>query len=162
MFRAPHAPSESGPSYCCQNDGMVGLGTGARSYTQDLHYSTDYAVGRVDTMGIIDSYLALDADSFTHAHHGFALGPDEQRRRYVIQSLLTDPGLDPAAYRQRFGGDCMQDLPQLHELGELGLLEEGSALMRLNDRGYEYADTIGPWLASENVRLLMADGGTTC
>ncbi|NHZ97030.1 STM4012 family radical SAM protein [Massilia sp. CCM 8734] len=162
MFRAPHAPSDSGPSYCCQNDGMVGLGTGARSYTRDLHYSTDYAVGRADTIGIIDNYLALDADSFTHAHHGFALGPDEQRRRYVIQSLLTDPGLDPAAYTQRFGGDCMQDLPQLHELGALGLLEEGATILRLNDRGYGYADTIGPWLASDQVRHLMADGGTTC
>ncbi|CUI03507.1 STM4012 family radical SAM protein [Massilia antarctica] len=73
MFRAPHAPDDAGPSYCCQNDGMVGLGTGARSYTRDLHYSTDYAVARADTIGIIDHYLALDAASFTHAHHGFAL-----------------------------------------------------------------------------------------
>ncbi|CUI03505.1 hypothetical protein BN2497_1787 [Janthinobacterium sp. CG23_2] len=80
----------------------------------------------------------------------------------MIQSLLTDPGLDPAAYTQRFGGDCIRDLPQLQELGELGLLEEGSATLRLNERGYGYADTIGPWLASEDVRLLMADGGTTC
>ena len=30
--------------YCCQDDGMVGLGCGARSYTPALHYSFDYAV----------------------------------------------------------------------------------------------------------------------
>lgn len=164
MFRAPHAPSDSGPSYCCQNDGMVGIGTGARSYTGRLHYSTDYAVGRADTMGIIDNYLALAPDSFTHAQHGFALDLDEQRRRYVIQSLLTDPGLDLAAYRARFGSDCLDDLPQLRELGELGLLAEGqgAGMLCLNDAGYSYADTIGPWLVSEQVRGLMQEGGPAC
>src|SRR5262249_2986370 len=44
MFRAGHAPGEEGPAYCCQDDGMVGLGCGARSYTRGLHYSTEYAV----------------------------------------------------------------------------------------------------------------------
>ncbi|MGB6299953.1 MAG: radical SAM protein, partial [Rivularia sp. (in: cyanobacteria)] len=31
------------PIYCCQQDGMVGIGCGARSYTDDLHYSNEYA-----------------------------------------------------------------------------------------------------------------------
>lgn len=162
MFRAPHAPAQDGPSYCCQNDGMVGLGTGARSYTQRLHYSTDYAVGRADTMDIINHYLALDPAQFEHARHGFALGVQEQQRRYVIQSLLTDPGLELAAYRMRFGSDCLDDLPQLLELGALGLLEDRAGMLCLNDRGYAYADTIGPWLASDDVRSLMAMGGAAC
>jgi oxygen-independent coproporphyrinogen III oxidase len=34
MFRAAHCPDEGGPVYCCQEDGMVGLGCGARSYTR--------------------------------------------------------------------------------------------------------------------------------
>jgi oxygen-independent coproporphyrinogen-3 oxidase len=34
--------------------------------------------------------------------------------------------------------------------------------MRLNQRGYAYADTIGPWLASDAVRALMAEGGPAC
>ncbi|KQV82424.1 coproporphyrinogen III oxidase [Massilia sp. Root351] len=162
MFRAPHAPAQDGPSYCCQNDGMVGMGAGARAYTQRLHYSTDYAVGRSGTADIIEAYLALGEDGFAQAHHGFALGPEEQRRRYVIQSLLTEPGLDRAAYRARFGSDCLRDLPQLLELDQLGLLEGESDLMRLNQRGYAYADTIGPWLASDAVRALMAEGGPAC
>jgi oxygen-independent coproporphyrinogen-3 oxidase len=49
MFRAPHAPAEEGPAYCCQTDGMVGFGAGARSYTASLHYSSRYAVDRVAT-----------------------------------------------------------------------------------------------------------------
>lgn len=162
MFRAPHAPQQDGPSYCCQNDGMVGLGAGARSYTAGLHYSTDYAVGRSATIDIIQDFLALDAAGFAEARHGFVLGPDEQRRRYAIQSLLTDPGLDLAAYRRRFGSDALHDLPQLLELDQLGLVASGPGLLRLNDRGYAYADTIGPWLASDTVRALMAAGAAQC
>ncbi|WP_219933088.1 STM4012 family radical SAM protein [Massilia glaciei] len=162
MFRAPHAPEQNGPSYCCQDDGMVGLGAGARAYTRRLHYSSDYAVERAGTIDIINDFLSLDEARFAQAEHGIALGPHEQRRRYVIQSLLTDPGLDTAAYIARFGTDCMQDLPQLLELGALDLLQERDGVLRLNDRGYSYADTIGPWLVSEEVRTLMADGGQAC
>lgn len=162
MFRAPHAPGQDGPSYCCQNDGMVGLGTGARSYTRSLHYSTDYAVGRAGTMDIIKGYLAYDDEDFMQARHGFRLSPDEQRRRYVIQSLLTDPGLDLQAYDQRFGSACLDDLPDLRELAALGLAEQTGTMLRLNDRGYAYADTIGPWLASGHVQELMASGGASC
>src|SRR5690606_12117671 len=31
LFRARHAPNADAPDYSCQNDGMVGLGCGARS-----------------------------------------------------------------------------------------------------------------------------------
>jgi oxygen-independent coproporphyrinogen-3 oxidase len=144
---------------------MVGLGAGARAYTQRLHYSTDYAVARTGTIDIINDYLALDETRFAQAEHGIVLDPQEQRRRFVIQSLLTDPGLDLAAYGARFGSDCMQDLPQLLELGRLDLLDlfqEHAGVLRLNDRGYAYADTIGPWLASDQVRMLMAEGGPAC
>jgi oxygen-independent coproporphyrinogen-3 oxidase len=37
LFRAAHAPNQNGPIYCCQEDGMVGLGCCARSYTRALH-----------------------------------------------------------------------------------------------------------------------------
>jgi len=162
MFRAPHAPEQNGPSYCCQNDGMVGLGAGARSYTSRLHYSSEYAVARTETIGIIEQYLALDETRFAQAEHGYVLDDAEQRRRYVIQSLLTQPGLDRDAYAARFGSRCELDLPQLAELHALELVEENGPLLRLNERGYSYADTIGPWLASDTVRALMAEGGQAC
>jgi len=162
MFRAPHAPEDAGPSYCCQNDGMVGLGAGARSYTSHLHYSSEYAVARTETIGIIDNYLALDETRFARAEHGYLLGGEDQQRRYVIQSLLTEPGLDRDAYTARFGTDCEDDLPQLAELFALELATREGSLLRLNERGYAYADTIGPWLASSAVRALMAEGGQAC
>ncbi|MBD4029592.1 coproporphyrinogen III oxidase family protein, partial [Xanthomonas citri pv. citri] len=46
MFRAPHARDGDAPVYCCQSDGMVGIGCGARSYTAGLHYSSEYGVSR--------------------------------------------------------------------------------------------------------------------
>ena len=45
MFRRADAPPQGPDDYGCQDDGMVGLGCGARSYTAALHYSFDYAVG---------------------------------------------------------------------------------------------------------------------
>ena len=150
------------PSFWQQYDGMVGLGAGARSYTANLHYSSEYAVARTETIGIIEQYLALDETRFAQAEHGYVLDDAEQRRRYVIQSLLTEPGLDRDAYTARFGSRCELDLPQLAELHALELVEENGTLLRLNDRGYSYADTIGPWLASDTVRALMAEGGQAC
>jgi oxygen-independent coproporphyrinogen-3 oxidase len=46
LFRRAGAPAGDGPAYCCQRDGMVGLGAGARSYTRALHYSSEWAVSR--------------------------------------------------------------------------------------------------------------------
>jgi oxygen-independent coproporphyrinogen-3 oxidase len=141
---------------------MVGMGTGARSYTRALHYSTDYAVGRPGTMDIINRYLGYEDEEFMQARHGFRLGQEEQRRRYVIQSLLTKPGLDLLAYAQRFGSACLDDLPGLRDWAALGLADQSGTLLRLNDQGYAYADTIGPWLASDQVQALMASGGASC
>lgn len=156
MFRAPHAPRDEGPVYCCQDDGMVGLGAGARSYTRTLHWSTGYAVARAATRDLVENFIAQDDAQFAHATHGFELNGEEQRRRFVIQSLLTEPGLSYEAYAQRFGSAALDDLPQLQELTALELADDDGRMLALNDRGVAYADTIGPWLASAQVRALMA------
>lgn len=155
MFRAPWAPADEGPVYCCQNDGMVGLGAGARSYTSGLHYSGGYAVERGATRAIVEAYVAQDTAAFAQAWHGFVLDGDEQRRRFVIQSLLTEPGLSHAAYTQRFGSRSLDDLPQLAELSALELADDDGQLLRLNARGVARSDTIGPWLVSPRVHQLM-------
>jgi oxygen-independent coproporphyrinogen-3 oxidase len=79
---------EYGSVYCCQEDGMVGLGCGARSYTRGLHYATEYAVGAPGVKAILAEYVARPAEAFDAAEYGCALDEEEQRRRYVIQSLL--------------------------------------------------------------------------
>nr|WP_161963690.1 hypothetical protein [Xanthomonas arboricola] len=69
-------------------------------------------------------------------------------RRHAIQSLLVFPGLDCDEFRQRFGRDCLEALPQLQELLALGLAQRHGALLALTAAGMERADTIGPWLTS--------------
>ncbi|GAB3857675.1 hypothetical protein GCM10027610_094340 [Dactylosporangium cerinum] len=67
---APPADDAEGPGYCCQDDGMVGLGCGARSYTSALHYSFDYAVSVRQVRGILDDYLARPAGTSTSPRSG--------------------------------------------------------------------------------------------
>ncbi len=157
MFRAANAPDSGGPAYCCQSDGMVGIGCGARSYTSGLHYSREYGVSRRSVADILAHYLERDEASFARIDYGVRLDEDERRRRFVIQSLLAQPGLDLAQYRERFGTECFDDLPQLDELFEQGLATRVNALVALNDTGLARADTIGPWLISTGVAERMRD-----
>lgn len=162
MFRAPHAPVADGPAYCCQNDGMVGFGAGARSYTQRVHHATAYAVRRGPTRDIITDWLARTPAELARADHGFILDRSEQQRRFLIQSLLAEPGLSETAYRDRFGNGLANDWPVLGELLDAGLARvssdsNGHGHWRLTDAGYAHADSIGPWLVSPQVRTLMAE-----
>jgi oxygen-independent coproporphyrinogen-3 oxidase len=159
MFRAPHAPQEQqgGPIYRCQEDGMVGLGCGARSYTRALHYGTEYAVGARGVRAILDAYAARPDDAFALADHGYLLGPDDQRRRYVLQSLLSGDGLSFTSYARRFRSAVLDDLPELAGLEELGLATRSEDGLSLTDSGLERSDAIGPWLYSESVRRLMEE-----
>jgi oxygen-independent coproporphyrinogen-3 oxidase len=154
MFRAPHAPAEVGPAYRCQEDGMVGLGCGARSYTSTLHYATEYAVGTREVGAIIADYAARPASSFGYADYGFQLDPEDRRRRHVIQSLLSPEGLDLAEYARRFGTEATVDMPELAELGSLRLAERSGDELLLTVEGLERSDAIGPWLDSAKVRSL--------
>ena len=154
MFRKP-APNVPAPEFCCQTDGMLGLGCGARSYTRGLHYSSEYAV----SSGGVDAILAnYEARSFGNVAYGFRLDDAEQRRRFVLQSILNVEGLALDAYRRRFGTSATDDLPQLAELVGAGYLAP-AAPQRLvpTPAGLEYSDAMGPWLFSPAVRQLMRE-----
>lgn len=155
MFRATHAPHCDGPVYCCQEDGMVGLGCGARSYATDVHYSSEYAVGQKGVRSILAAYVNRSAESFDLAHYGIRLPSDDRRRRYAIMSVLQSAGLSRADFAHRFGGDVFEFLPQLAELEPIGLAEVKPETIRLTAAGMERSDMIGPWLYSERVRRLM-------
>lgn len=157
MFRLPAHGVDSALVYCCQTDGMVGLGCGARSYTSHLHYSTEFAVGRTGVRSILQSYLQRTSRDFLDAQHGFALDRDEQQRRFVIQSLLQAEGLKWAQYEQRFGSQADHDLAQLSLLRERGLAYDDGKHLKLTPPGMERSDVIGPWLYSPRVRELMEE-----
>jgi oxygen-independent coproporphyrinogen-3 oxidase len=153
MFRRP-GTGTGGTEYCCQTDGMIGLGCGARSYTADLHYSFDYAVGAGQVRGIIDDYVR--EREFGDARVGLTLDEGERRRRHLIQSLLQVPGLDRKAYTGRFGTDAADDFAgELDGFAGLGWLELDTATIRLTPEGLARSDAIGPAMFSAGVRTLM-------
>ncbi len=156
MFRRPGPRGEaSTPVYCCQEDGMVGLGCGARSYTRALHYSTEYAVGRTGVREILWDYLERPDEAFAVADYGFHLNGEEQRRRYVLKSLLQVEGLDLVAYRRRFGAHVLHDLPELADLERQGLAVGTRERLSLTPAGLELSDILGPWLYSTEVTDAM-------
>jgi coproporphyrinogen III oxidase-like Fe-S oxidoreductase len=154
MFKRPEASGTPAPVYCCQDDGMIGLGVGARSYTRTVHYSSEWAVGARGVRDIIDRWIAKPDEAFGVADYGFVLDGIEQRRRWLILSLLSDDGLDLAAYRARFGKTPHQDFPELIELNEYS--RSDGYTLHLTKEGLARADAIGPWLFSDQVRERMA------
>lgn len=147
---------EGKPSYSCQEDGMVGIGVGARSYTSTCHYSSRYAVGQKAVRQIIDSYVNAQEETFSAADYGIILGADERKRRFVLQSLLQVEGLSFSDYERVFGSDCLEDFPQLISVYErFGLAEVLYDRLVLSSSGLEWSDRIGFELYSPVVRSLM-------
>jgi oxygen-independent coproporphyrinogen-3 oxidase len=157
MFQRSPAGSDAVPTYCCQDDGMIGLGCGARSYTRGLHYSREYAVGTRAIAGILADYLARSPADLARADYGFELDADEQRRRVLILSLLQASGLNLANYQRRFGSHALDDFPQLEHLADHGLATIDDRVIRLTPAGLARSDAIGPWLYSPQVRQRMED-----
>lgn len=161
MFRLPSSVRpRAGRVYRCQSDGMVGLGCGARSYTDTLHYSSPFATGPLGVRTILAEWIASDDRAFSEARWGIRLDEDERRRRYVVLELLSDEGLDLEGYRSRFGGDAPKQVPELGSLlawpGEALVVRTDSRIV-LTDRGRERSDALGPLFASEAVRRRVHD-----
>lgn len=142
------------PEYHAEDDGMIGLGVGARSYTKALHYAHDWAVEPRAVRSIIDDYLARPASSFRSAHSGFELSVEEQQRRWVVLSLFGD-GTNDATFTKRFGVGLLVALPWMGQLLDEGLATFSDGTLRLTPRGYEVSDALGPWLFSDEVEARM-------
>ncbi len=157
MFQLENTNEQTSPNYCCQTDGMVGLGAGARSYTSTLHYSNEYAVGQSQVKEIINSYISKPKQDFAFADYGFELDLLEQKHRHVIQSLLQISGLNLLDYQKRFNNAVLSDLTQLNQLLDLELATLSESHLQLTEKGIEQSDLIGYWLYSDNVLKLMKE-----
>jgi len=157
IFRNTKAAQMPTPPYNSPEDGMVGLGVGARSYTKALHYSSEYAVGRKGVKNIIHDYNEKTKENFQNVLYGTQLSLEEQKRRYVIKSILEGSYLDFKAYHNFFGSAALEDLPELQELYELNLASKEPHKLQLNQAGLELSDVIGPWLYSKRVHAMMQD-----
>jgi oxygen-independent coproporphyrinogen-3 oxidase len=152
MFRRIGSAAGDDPVYCCQADGMVGLGCGARSYTQRLHYSTDFAVGNTGVREIIDHYLGRSDAELSVVDYGCDVDADEYRRRWVIKSLFRVGGFR----RDDYPGDVLTDFPLLQQWGEASYVTIGDQVSP-TPAGLELSDALGPELFSPRVREMMAD-----
>lgn len=156
LFSVVTSGSEtSGPLYCCQSDGMVGIGPGARSYTSSVHYSSRYAVQRESIKQIISEYNNRGESEFRRASYGIELLEDDRRRRFVIQSLLQVTGLSRKAYAKAFDADCLQHFQELSNFQAQQLVEIDDEFVRLTEHGIERSDELGVRLYSPQVVQLM-------
>jgi coproporphyrinogen III oxidase-like Fe-S oxidoreductase len=154
-FRAAGAATAEGPAYCCQRDGMIGLGCGARSYTHAIHYASRFAVEAVSVQRLIEDWLAQPPEALRYASWGLRLSEDERRRRFVIQSLLQRNGLSRDAFQQTFGLPvevCFPELVRWEEQEFLTLIDGSWTATR---RGLEYSDYLGPALYSAACRAAL-------
>ena len=71
-----------------------------------------------------------------------------------LQGLLQIDGLDRAWYRELFGADVLDHLPELERLGDLATFGDR---LTLTDEGLAWSDAIGPWLYSDAVTARMAE-----
>ncbi len=157
LFRKQVAGLRESSEYSCQEDGMIGLGTNARSYTTDVHYSTEYAVSKPNVAAIINDYVAKERADFMTASYGIRLSEDDRKRRYLIKSLLKAQGLDAAHYQGIYGTDVYADFPELQTLLEMKLARESGGRMQLHGEGMAYSDLIGHWFISPAVKQKMQE-----
>src|SRR5262249_674396 len=82
----------------------------------------------------------------------------------ILQALLETNGLSRDDYRDAFGTDVLEDVPQLQLLVEAGLAAVDDARVRLTEAGLERADVIGPWLYTAQIttRIKSSAGRLAC
>jgi oxygen-independent coproporphyrinogen-3 oxidase len=154
-FRAARNSPPAAPEYCCQTDGMLGLGCGARSYTRTLHYSSPFAVESSEVQTILDRWVQQPEASLATAEWGCRLTDDDRQRRFVIQSLLVADGLSASDFYAAFGIDAVSKFPMLPDLVEKGLVDHTDSVWRLTALGLEYSDWIGPAFYSDSKRARL-------
>ncbi|ULO06563.1 STM4012 family radical SAM protein [Paenibacillus sp. 19GGS1-52] len=140
-------------NYSCQEEGMVGLGCGARSYTRSVHYASRYGVSRKATESIIADYVA--AERYDTADYGIVLSLKEQQRRFILKAILHSEGLQLSSYSERFGCSLWSDYPELSLLLQAELGKEEDGVLTLTAEGMGYSDSIGDWFISGEIREQM-------
>ncbi len=150
----------------CENDGLrqeaadfsgvpvLGLGAGSRSATRTLHYGSDFAVRRHESLDIIEGFIAHEHRIDAPVGIGFELNQDEERRRFCVLNLSLG-SLDMGLYQERFGTTPEDDFK--HELAALvseGCCRRTPEGYRLTNQGFKYSNVIGDLFQSSAVTRL--------
>ena len=143
------------PEYSCQEDEMIGIGCGARSYVANVHYSRKYAVEPKNINKIIDDYI--NEEDFKVAKYGYILNEDELKRRYILKSILKVSGLDICDYNEKFNTSSLEEFKHIAFLIENGFLIEEDNRLYPTEKGLMHSDSIGNLLISEDVSFKTND-----
>lgn len=118
----------------------LGLGAGARSYAEDVHYGMRYSVEPSLVREIIKEYISTEPEDLQH--FGVTLSLDEKKRKYVILTL-TDGGIDLNDYNNRFQSDFKKDFKdEFLVLKDKEFIQEKNQEIFLTKMGLTYADII--------------------
>lgn len=137
----------------CGFGNTISLGCGGRSYIDNLHFCSLYAVKQEHCLSILKEYI--EQQDYLQINHGYVLSVEEQKRRYVIRHILFGMGINRQEYRENFGGEADRDFPVLKEWVEAGYAMTGDAWITLTDKGFALSDYLGPQLISQEVRQRM-------
>lgn len=139
----------------CGFENTISLGCGGRSYVGPLHFCTPYVSGRKACLGQIEAYLRT-ADKATMSH-GIILGPEEQKRRYVIKNLMYYRGISLLEYRRLFNSDPADDFPVFQSFFEQKQCMIEAEWLKLTPLGLSLSDQIGPQLISAQIAKRMKE-----
>jgi oxygen-independent coproporphyrinogen-3 oxidase len=138
------------PEYSCQENKMLGLGCGARSYIENIHYSGKYAVEDKNINNIIDNYLKKENSGI--AKYGYKLSPEEQKIKYILKSILKITGFKIEEYREKYIKDPLEDFPELDRLINEGYLINENGRIFPAEKGLMYSDYIGTLFITDSIK----------
>lgn len=118
----------------------LGIGAGARSYAEKLHYSMIYTTNQEDIRKVIEEYISIPIEK--RKYISFPMSLDENKRRYIMLSLI-DGGLSLMDYYELFKSTPKNDfVDEFAILDELELIICGDEDIILSQKGIVYADIL--------------------
>ena len=143
------------PEYSCQENKMLGIGCGARSYIENIHYSRRYAVEDKNINNIIDGYLS--EKNLEYAEYGYKLSREEQKIKYILKSILKITGFRMEDYKKQFLSDPLEDFTELDRLIKEGYLTREDDRIFPSAKGLKYSDYIGTLFITDDIKIKMEE-----
>lgn len=133
----------------------LGIGAGARSYSNDFHYALPWKVNQNDSMGIVDLFLSKKPEELKFV--GIEMTEQERKNHFIIYSLLG-AGLSYDRYQNTFNEDLELEFgDKIRAILNQGCakvstpLTDNSISITLTNKGRKYSDIVAHLFTSENV-----------
>lgn len=138
------------PESLCGFGNTLSIGCGGRSYIDNLHFCTPYAVSAKQCLQILSAYQGQE--DYLQVTHGYLLSDEEIKRRYVIRHLLFGRGVSLTDYQRQFQEEVSARFWQLLEWERDGYVVFSDGYAGLTEEGFALSDYLGPQLISDAVR----------